>query len=128
MQIKGLLEFAPTIDNLTADYIHLKNLEQEIKRHKGMADMMHYGKKALSEARRIQEEFFPMSDISEEIVMTLLNQKFVYDQVDYSDELTDKLILHFCDAGLLLYVSEAISEEINTLNKIINDLEAEKVF
>ena len=128
MHIKELLEIAPMIDNLAADYIHLKNLEQEMKKNKEIANIMSYGNIALSEARRIQEEFFPMSDNSEEIVMTLLNQKFVYDKVDYSDELADKSILSYCDIGLLLYISDSISDEITILNKMINDLEAEKVF
>ena len=56
---------------------------------KKLMDMLFYGHVARVEARRIQEEFFPMAENSEEIVMTLLNENFVYEEVDYSNEVDD---------------------------------------
>ncbi len=128
MQIKKLLKIAPVIDNVAMDYIHLKHLEQAMEVDEELADAIVYGKIALSEAHRIQEEFFPMSENSEEIVMTLLNQKFVYDEVNYSEELNYKTVRKYCDVGMLLYVAEAIADEINKLNNRIKDLLGEKVF
>lgn len=128
MPIKKFLEIAPVTDNMATDYTHLKHLEQAMEVDGELADTMIYGKMALSEAHRIQEEFFPMSENSEEIVMTLLNQKFVYDGVNYSEELNYKTVRKYCDVGMLLYVAEATADEINKLNNRINDLLGEKVF
>lgn len=113
-------------DRLAIGYIDLKNIESEIYTDKNLANTLILGKAVLQVARRIQEEFFPMNDSSEEIIMTLLNQKFTYDGVDYSDEVDDKLLLSCCDEGLFLYTINALSDEINIINQLISDLQGEE--
>ena len=73
-------------DELGEKYIKLKDLEWAGHKDNEVKEMLYYGHIARVEARRIQGEFFPMAENSEEIIMTLLNQKFWYEGVDYSDE------------------------------------------
>ena len=86
-------EFERELNKLTEDlaekYIKLRDLERAGYKDEKLMDMLFYGHVARVEARRIQEEFFPMAENSEEIVMTLLNENFVYEEVDYSNEVDD---------------------------------------
>lgn len=115
-------------DILAEKYINLKELELLAHESKKLLNTLICGKLALQEAKRIQEEFFPMSNESEKIIMTLLNQKFSYDGVDYSNEVNDKIIVQHAEAGLFLYTANAIADEVNIINKTISDLQSEEAF
>lgn len=120
-------DFSVAADELAEKYIEIKKLELLAKNDEKLKKNLTGGKNALQEAKRIQEEFYPLSDDSEKIIMTLLNQKFVYDGIDYSDEI-DKSILKYCDIGLVLYVAITMADEIEILNKTINDLQENDFF
>ena len=83
-------------------------------------DMLFYGHVARVEARRIQEEFFPMAENSEEIVMTLLNENFVYEEVDYSNEVDDTSV-QYAKVGLFLYVEYELYKQIDAIEESIGD-------
>lgn len=88
-------EFERELNKLTEDlaekYIKLRDLERAGYKDEKLMDMLFYGHVARVEARRIQEEFFPMAENSEEIVMTLLNENFVYEEVDICNNNIDNL-------------------------------------
>ena len=85
-------------DKLGEKYIKLKDLEWAGHKDNEVKEMLYYGHIARVEARRIQGEFFPMAENSEEIIMTLLNQKFWYEGVDYSDEV-NKMAVNYADVA-----------------------------
>ena len=114
-------------DELGEKYIKLKDLEWAGHKDNEVMDMLFYGHVARVEARRIQEEFFPMAENSEEIIMTLLNQKFWYEGVDYSDEV-NKMAVNYADVGLFLYVSYALKEQIETVEELIGDEVESRIF
>ncbi len=123
-----MMDFTSISEELAEKYIVLKEIEQLMHTNKNFADELVMGRSALTEAKKIQQEFFPMSNKSEMIIMTLLNQNFVYDEVDYSNELEDKSITNGCSMGLLLYVADAVADEINIINRKISDLQTTAVF
>ncbi len=114
-------------DELGEKYIKLKDLEWAGHKDKEVKEMLYYGHIARVEARRIQGEFFPMAENSEEIIMTLLNQKFWYEGVDYSDEV-NKMAVNYADVGLFLYVSYALKEQIETVEELIGDEVESRIF
>jgi len=114
-------------DVLADKYIKIKELELLAHKDNNFKNTLLCGKVALQEAKRIQEEFFPLHEESELIIMTLLNQKFSYDGVDYSNEV-DRIALHSCEAGLFLYTAYAMADEINILNNTISDLQGTEAF
>lgn len=124
-------EFERELNKLTEDlaekYIKLRDLERAGYKDEKLMDMLFYGHVARVEARRIQEEFFPMAENSEEIIMTLLNQKFWYEGVDYSDEV-NKMAVNYADVGLFLYVSYALKEQIETVEELIGDEVESRIF
>ena len=115
-------------EELAEKYVVLKNLERRIHSDKNFANELINGRVALTDARRIQREFFTMDDDSEKIVMTLLSQNFVYDDVDYSNELENKSAIDGCAAGLFLYVADVVADEISIINRKISDLQISEVF
>lgn len=119
---------AAITDAMAEKYIELNELEARIHTDVAFHPAFLYGNRALAEAKRLQQEFFPLSDNSEEIIARLLNQKFWYDSVDYSDEVEDKGIIQYCEVGLFLYTINALSDEVQRINKIISDLEGTDTF
>ena len=114
-------------DELGEKYIKLKDLEWAGHKDNEVKEMLYYGHIARVVARRIQGEFFPMAENSEEIIMTLLNQKFWYEGVDYSDEV-NKMAVNYADVGLFLYVSYALKEQIETVEELIGDEVESRIF
>lgn len=125
------IEFDKTIKNLTEDlgekYLKLNDLELAGYKNDKIKEKLIYGQTACSEARRIQEEFFPMAENSEEIMMMLLNQKFSYEGVDYSDEV-DKMAVHNAEIGLFLYVANALETQISAIEELIGEAIGEEIF
>ena len=117
-------EFERELNKLTEDlaekYIKLRDLERAGYKDEKSMDMLFYGHVARVEARRIQEEFFPMAENSEEIVMTLLNENFVYEEVDYSNEVDDTSV-QYAKVGLFLYVEYELYKQIDAIEESIGD-------
>lgn len=115
-------EFERELNKLTEDlaekYIKLRDLELAGYKDEKLMDMLFYGHVARVEARRIQEEFFPMAENSEEIVMTLLNENFVYEEVDYSNEVDDTSV-QYAKVGLFLYVEYELYKQIDAIEESI---------
>ena len=112
-------EFERELNKLTEDlaekYIKLRDLELAGYKDEKLMDMLFYGHVARVEARRIQEEFFPMAENSEEIVMTLL-----YEEVDYSNEVDDTSV-QYAKVGLFLYVEYELYKQIDAIEESIGD-------
>ena len=111
-------EFERELNKLTEDlaekYIKLRDLELAGYKDEKLMDMLFYGHVARVEARRIQEEFFPMAENSEEIVMTLLNENFVYEEVDDTS-------VQYAKVGLFLYVEYELYKQIDAIEESIDD-------
>ena len=107
-------------DELGEKYIKLKDLEWAGHKDNEVKEMLYYGHIARVEARRIQGEFFPMAENSEEIVMTLLNENFVYEEVDYSNEVDDTSV-QYAKVGLFLYVEYELYKQIDAIEESIGD-------
>ena len=75
-------EFERELNKLTEDlaekYIKLRDLERAGYKDEKLMDMLFYGHVARVEARRIQEEFFPMAENSEEIVIDVYKRQIYY--------------------------------------------------
>ena len=108
-------EFERELNKLTEDlaekYIKLRDLERAGYKDEKLMDMLFYGHVARVEARRIQEEFFPMAENSEEIVMTLLNENFVYEDTS----------VQYAKVGLFLYVEYELYKQIDAIEESIGD-------
>ena len=107
-------------DELGEKYIKLKDLEWAGHKDNEVKEMLYYGHIARVEARRIQGEFFPMAENSEEIVMTLLNENFIYEEVDYSNEVDDTSV-QYAKVGLFLYVEYELYKQIDAIEESIGD-------
>lgn len=110
-------------ENIANGYINLNDVAEDID-----IEDLKKGREILQDTRRIQEEFFPLSDNSEEIIVTLLSQNFVYDETDYSNEIIDSELLKYSEIGLLLYVLTAFSDKVVKFNDTILQSMAEDDF
>lgn len=110
-------------ENIANGYIKLNDVAEDID-----IEDLKKGREILQDTRRIQEEFFPLSDNSEEIIVTLLSQNFVYDKTDYSNEIIDSELLKYSEIGLLLYVLTAFSDKVVKLNNTLLQSMAEDDF
>lgn len=116
-KIKSLTE------KIAASYIELNDIAERID-----IEDLKKGREILQDTRRVQEEFFPLSDNSEEFIVTLLSQNFVYDETDYSNEIIDSELLKYSEIGLLLYVLTSFSDKVVKFNDTILQSMAEDDF
>lgn len=118
------IELKQIVEKLAEAYILIYELREKIKDDEDLKKTLYDGKSAYCDARRLQEEFYPLDYDSEEICLTMLEENFKYDGVDYTDELIDddeKIVYtKACrELGQMFYMLYALRDEILNYDEMI---------
>ena len=86
------------------------------------------GNKAVSEAALIHRQFEPYTENSETMIVELLDNNFVYDGIDYKNDLEDKSSAEFAQDGLITYIIESVSRLAANIDDKISDMVVNELF
>lgn len=86
------------------------------------------GNQAVSQAALIHRQFEPYTEESEAMIVGLLDNNFVYDGIDYTDDLEDRSLAEFAKDGLITYLVETVSRLAVEIDNKISDMVVNELF